>query len=96
MHASFMYSFVGGLIKKTDVLGKEIIGNGKIGLLPSVNSDKNTMGEAIFDLNKTFNDGSGRTWRDLMLSTDPADILSLENAICEELEQCYQISLDNI
>lgn len=95
MHASFLYSFVGGLITKKDILGKEIIGNGNIGLLPSVNSDKNTMGEAIFNLNKNLRE-TGRTWLDIIKSTDPNDILLLENAICEELKEAYQISLNNI
>jgi hypothetical protein len=35
----------------TDYSGKHVVGNGMVGILPSVNSDKNTIGVAVFDLN---------------------------------------------
>jgi hypothetical protein len=35
----------------TDYSGKHVTGNGTIGILPSVNSDKNTIGVSLFDLN---------------------------------------------
>ena len=91
MQASFLYSFVGGLLPDTE----GIVGKGNIGLLPSVNSDKNTMGEAIFNLQKNLKD-TGRTWYDIVKSTDSKDMELLENAICEELGEAYQISLNNI
>jgi hypothetical protein len=95
MQASFLHSFIGGLITKNNPFGKEVVGNGNIGLLPSVNSDKNTMGEAVFNLNKNLKE-TGRTWKDIIESTDPADMKLLEEAICEELGEAYQISLNNI
>jgi hypothetical protein len=36
----------------TDYSGKSVVGNGTVGILPSVNSDKNTIGIALFDLNQ--------------------------------------------
>jgi hypothetical protein len=53
------------------------------------------MGEAVFNLNKNLKE-TGRTWKDIIESTDPADMKLLEEAICEELGEAYQISLNNI
>lgn len=47
----FLTNFVGGFVNYTDYTGRGIIGNGTVGILPSVNSDKNTIGIGLFDLN---------------------------------------------
>lgn len=48
--SAFLYDFVDGLTVKKDVRGDVVIGNGKVGLLPSVNSDKNTINRMCIDL----------------------------------------------
>lgn len=47
---AFLYDFVDGFTTKKDVRGDVVIGNGKVGLLPSVNSDKNTINRMCVDL----------------------------------------------
>jgi hypothetical protein len=41
---------VDGFTTKKDVRGDVVIGNGKVGLLPSVNSDKNAINRMCVDL----------------------------------------------
>ena len=48
--SAFLYDFVDGFTTKRDVRGDVVIGNGKVGLLPSVNSDKNTINRMCIDL----------------------------------------------
>lgn len=48
--SAFLYDFVDGLTVKKDVRGDVVIGNGKVGLLPSVNSDKNAINRMCVDL----------------------------------------------
>lgn len=48
--STFLYDFVDGFTTKKDVRGDIVIGNGKVGLLPSVNSDKNTINRMCVDL----------------------------------------------
>lgn len=48
--SAFLYDFVDGFTVKKDVRGDVVIGNGKVGLLPSVNSDKNTINRMCIDL----------------------------------------------
>ena len=48
--STFLYDFVDGFTTKKDVRGDVVIGNGKVGLLPSVNSDKNTINRMCVDL----------------------------------------------
>ena len=48
--SAFLYDFVDGFTTKKDVRGGVVIGNGKVGLLPSVNSDKNTINRMCIDL----------------------------------------------
>lgn len=65
----FLQNFVGGFVNFTDYTGRGLIGNGTIGILPSVNSDKNTIGIAMFDLNQKVPDSdTDRTWKSLSAS----------------------------
>lgn len=48
--SAFLYDFVDGFTTKKDVRGDVVIGNGKVGLLPSVNSDKNAINRMCIDL----------------------------------------------
>lgn len=48
--SAFLYDFIDGFTTKKDVRGDVVIGNGKVGLLPSVNSDKNTINRMCVDL----------------------------------------------
>lgn len=59
----FLYAFVRGFMDFVDYSKKNVFGNGKVGLMPSVNSDKNTIGVAKYDLN-TMADPESR-WIDL-------------------------------
>ena len=53
--SAFLYDFVDGFTVKRDVRGDVVIGNGKVGLLPSVNSDKNTINRMCVDLKQQVN-----------------------------------------
>ena len=53
--SAFLYDFVDGFTTKRDVRGDVVIGNGKVGLLPSVNSDKNTINRMCIDLKQQVN-----------------------------------------
>lgn len=48
--SAFLYDFVDGFTVKKDVRGDVVIGNGKVGLLPSVNSDKNAINRMCVNL----------------------------------------------
>ncbi len=48
--SAFLYDFVDGFTTKKDIRGDVVIGNGKVGLLPSVNSDKNAINRMCVDL----------------------------------------------
>ena len=48
--SAFLYDFVDGFTNKKNVRGDVVIGNGKVGLLPSVNSDKNAINRMCVDL----------------------------------------------
>jgi hypothetical protein len=50
VQGNFLYDFVGGFLQVDKKSGKKVIGNGIVGLLPSVNSDKNTIGRMLLDL----------------------------------------------
>lgn len=84
--ANFLYDYVGGFLQFTDVSGKKIIGNGTVGILPSVNSDKNTMGRVATDLNEEFN---GKPF----LQLDSSEILGI---IGQELGLYYSKMYQNI
>lgn len=67
--SAFLYDFVDGFTTKKDVRGDVVIGNGKVGLLPSVNSDKNTINRMCIDLRQQVNSAhpelNGRQFIDL-------------------------------
>ena len=61
--SNFLYDFVGGLL---NIEGKTTIGNGVVALLPSVNSDKTTIGRILLDLNKKVKiNGVEKPFKDL-------------------------------
>ena len=49
MQATFLHTFVGGFTNDS----RKFFSGFKVGFLPSVNSDKNTIGQAIFNLKLT-------------------------------------------
>lgn len=51
-YAGIIQDFVGGLMQRED---SSVVGNGHVLFLPSVNSDKGTIGRLKIDLNKTVN-----------------------------------------
>ena len=66
---AFLYDFVDGFVDKNDVKGDIVIGNGVVGFLSSVNSDKNTINRIAIDLNaKVVSEDAyldGKTYREL-------------------------------
>ena len=81
--AMFMQDFIGGLCNNGDQFNP-LIGNGVISILPSVNSDKNTIGRIIIDTRKTVNiDGKDIQIRNLTIP-------QFEQFICSELGQLYK------
>ena len=78
----FLYDFIGGLIPNNDY--NRLIGNGTIALIPSVNSDKNTIGRILIDLNYRVKIGNEeKALRDLTP-------IQLEGLICRELGDIYR------
>ena len=79
--SNFVYDYVGGLCKKPD---NSIVGNGYILLLPSVNSDKETIGRIRINLNKEVEIEKGvfKPIRDLTIS-------ELQQVISRELGGVY-------
>ena len=67
--SAFLYDFVDGFTTKKDVRGDVVIGNGKVGLLPSVNSDKNAINRMCVDLRQKVSSNhpelNGRQFIDL-------------------------------
>jgi hypothetical protein len=77
---------------------KKVIGNNVIGLLPSVNSDKNTIGRMILDLdqecevsgiNTLTQLGRNKSWAELTVD-------ELQQVIAIELGRSYQKAYDNV
>ena len=87
IQGNFLYDFVAGFMKVDNTSKKKIIGNGTVGLLPSVNSDKNTIGRMILDLSQSHK--SGKKWSELSIS-------ELQQVIMEELGNSYKVAYNNI
>ena len=97
IQGNFLYDFVGGFISVDNTSGKKIIGNGVIGLLPSVNSDKNTIGRMLIDLAEECKTdipgltalGRNKTWAELTVD-------ELQQVISKELGDYYKQSYANV
>lgn len=98
IQGNFLYDFVGGFMNVDNTSGKKIIGNNVIGLLPSVNSDKNTIGRMILDLDQECNVpgistltqlGRNKKWAELTID-------ELQQVIAIELGRSYQKAYDNV
>jgi len=92
MQATFLHSFVAGFVE--DKTNKKIFANGKVGFLPSVNSDKNTIGLIRIDLNQEcdrFRDSEGHFIMYKDLSID-----QIEQLMCEELGDSYKMTWESI
>ena len=101
--AGFLYDFIGGLIP--DKKGSPI-GNGIVSIIPSVNSDKGTIGRLLLDLTKNIGEtnllnliyteqkvpGSNKTVK----TFNKEGILQLKELCRKELGQYYTESLKNI
>lgn len=85
--SSFLHNFVLGHCTSGLEPNSEL-GNGVVGLLPSVNSDKTTVGIAKFDLNARVK-GSDRTY----MSLSNPELITL---ICHEIGKYYKTMYDNI
>ena len=53
----FLHDFIGGLCS-IDEQTRHVVGNGIIGLIPSVNADKSTIGRILIDLNEIIISGT--------------------------------------
>lgn len=81
MQATFLHTFVGGFTNDS----RKFFSGFKVGLLPSVNSDKNTIGQAIFNLKLTC-DRFKKAYHELT----PDEIAIL---ISEELGDSYEMTM---
>lgn len=92
---NFLYDFVGGFLQVDNTSGKKIIGNGVVGLLPSVNSDKNTIGRMLIDLSQECNieglEESGRSKKWAQLTTN-----ELLQVMVKEIGGYYQNVYNNV
>lgn len=85
--ASLLYDYIGGLMPSKK---QGIVGNGLIGIIPSVNSDKSTIGRIIIDTNQVVEiNGEKKPIRNLNTS-------ELKQLISKELGDIYKKSYDNI
>lgn len=98
VQGNFLYDFVGGFLQVDKKSGKKVIGNGIVGLLPSVNSDKNTIGRMLLDLTQECKTpgidsiiiaGRNKTWEELTIS-------ELQQVVAIELGRSYQKAYDNV
>lgn len=79
--SQFMYDYVGGLIPRDQ---DDLVGNGHILLLPSVNSDKNTIGRIKVNLNTQIEiNGTRKSLKDL-------NSQELEQIISSEFGDFYE------
>lgn len=88
VQASFVYDYIGGLEKRVneggDIDENAIVGNGHVMFIPSVNSDKNTIGRIKIDLNQRVatKDGTIKAIREL-------NTVELKWLISKELGNIY-------
>lgn len=74
-YSQVVYDFIGGLMERSDT---NVIGNGHIMILPSVNSDKGTIGRLKIDLNTSvYLDGVQKPLKDFT-SSELERLISLE------------------
>ena len=81
MQATFLHTFVGGFTNDS----RKFFSDFKVGLLPSVNSDKNTIGQAIFNLKLTC-----ERFKKAYHELTPDEIAIL---ISEELGDSYEMTM---
>lgn len=80
-YSQVVYDFIGGLMERSD---NNVVGNGHIMILPSVNSDKGTIGRLKIDLNTpVYIDGIQKPLKDFT-STE------LERLISQEFGEFYE------
>lgn len=80
-YSQVVYDFIGGLMERSDT---NVVGNGHIMILPSVNSDKGTIGRLKIDLNTpVYLDGVQKPLKDF---TSP----ELERLISQEFGEFYE------
>lgn len=74
-YSQVVYDFIGGLMERSDI---NVVGNGHIMILPSVNSDKGTIGRLKIDLNTpVYLDGIQKPLKDFT-SSELERLISLE------------------
>jgi hypothetical protein len=86
MQATFLHTFVGGFINDS----RKIVHNYTVGFLPSVNSDKNTIGQILIDLNLPCSRFE-KSPRYFELTQD-----QIATLISEELGDSYKLTRDSI
>ena len=80
-YSQVVYDFIGGLMERSD---NNVVGNGHIMILPSVNSDKGTIGRLKIDLNTpVYLDGIQKPLKDFTFS-------ELERLISQEFGEFYE------
>lgn len=80
-YSQVVYDFIGGLMERSD---NNVVGNGHIMILPSVNSDKGTIGRLKIDLNTpVYLDGIQKPLKDFTSS-------ELERLISQEFGEFYE------
>ena len=80
-YSQVVYDFIGGLMERSD---NNVVGNGHIMILPSVNSDKGTIGRLKINLNTpVYLDGVQKPLKDF---TSP----ELERLISQEFGEFYE------
>ena len=87
--SSFLHNFVLGHCDPSVLESNSELGDGIVGLLPSVNSDKTTVSIAKFDLNAYVNGVNGVRYRDL-------DGKSLMEVIRTEIGNFYDTMYNNV
>lgn len=79
-YSQIVYDFIGGIMERSD----DVVGNGHILILPSINADKNTIGRLRINLNANVRIG------DLIKPLKDCDSQQLEALISQEFGTFYE------
>lgn len=99
IYSQFILDFIGGLVDHSR--DRNVFSNGKVGILSSVNSDKNTVAKLVLNLSKrevTWKDANGVTKSKKLISNNKINISNKEfiELINYELGNYYHKHVENV
>ena len=99
VYSQFVLDFISGLVDHS--IDRNVFGNGKVGILSSVNSDKNTVAKLVLDLSNkeiTWMDANGKLKKAFLIRNNKINITNKEfiELINYELGKYYYKHMKNI